>query len=352
MIIPMITSAEALPVVWFVLIAVLWTGYLVLDGFDFGVGMLLRPVGRDDQGRRIVLHAIGPVWDGNEVWLIVAGGATFAAFPEWYASLFSGAYLALLVILVALIVRVCALEYRGKHDDPGWIRRWDWAITISSLVPPLVWGVALADFVHGLPMDSAHNVIGGLPVLFSPYSVLGGVALVLLCLTHGAAFLALRTSDEVRERARRIGLAIGLPAAAALGGFVFWTALHGGHARVVALVIAAVATLGVLGGWVATRTHHDGWAFVGTAIGVAGFVACVFSSIFPAVLPSTLDPAGTLTISNAAATPHTLTIMTVVAAIMTPIILLYQGWTYWVFRRRLSTRQLAASAHEPGPARS
>ncbi|MFI5841226.1 cytochrome d ubiquinol oxidase subunit II [Catenuloplanes sp. NPDC051500] len=324
---------------WFILIAVLFVGYFVLEGFDFGVGMLLPIVGRTDRERRVVINTIGPVWDGNEVWLITAGGAMFAAYPEWYATLFSGFYLPLLLILVALIVRATGFDYRGKRDDARWKRNWDAAIIFGSYTPALLWGVAFANIVRGVPLDANHDYTGGLVNLLNPYALLGGVTMVALCLTHGAVFLALKTEGEIRDRANRIAGRAGLGAAVLAVAFLGWTlTAHGGNAA--AVVTATVAALALAGALLANRAGREGWAFVGTAITIGLAVITLFTVLFPNVMPSTTDPAFGLTVDNASSTPYTLKIMTWVAVLVTPIVLLYQGWTYWVFRKRIGVHHI------------
>ncbi|NMO88227.1 cytochrome d ubiquinol oxidase subunit II [Actinomycetospora sp. TBRC 11914] len=324
----------ALTDIWFLLIAVLWTGYFVLEGFDFGVGALLGVLGRDEIDRRRMINTIGPVWDGNEVWLLVAGGATFAAFPQWYASLFSGFYLALLLILVALIGRGVAFEYRGKVDDPRWRRRWDAVIMVGSAVPALLWGVAFANIVHGVPLDAQHEFTGTLLTLLTPYALLGGLTTLGVFLLHGAVFTAMRTDGELRDRAVQAALwtaAVAVPIAAV---FLGWTeAEHGGGWTLVPAVIAALALVVAV---LTVGQGREGRAFAATAIAIVATTVTLFGVLYPDVLPSTLDPAGTLTTTNAASTPYTLRIMTWVAVVITPIVLVYQGWTYWVFRGRIT----------------
>jgi cytochrome d ubiquinol oxidase subunit II len=331
--------------IWFLLIAVLWTGYFVLEGFDFGVGMLLPFVGRTETDRRVAINTIGPVWDGNEVWLLVAGGATFAAFPEWYASLFSGFYLALLLILVALIVRGLAFEYRGKIDSDRWRRWWDLAITAGSAVPALLWGVAFANIVAGVPLDADHEFTGTLLTLLNPYALLGGLSTLLLFGLHGAVFLALKTTGEVRERARGAAYPLGLATILAGGTFLFWTFLaHSALWTIVAVLVAALAlVLAVL----ATVRERDGWAFLLTATAIVAVTVTLFGSLYPDVLPSSTNPAFSLTTTNAASTPYTLAIMTWVAAIFTPVVLAYQAWTFWVFRRRIGRTDIPAAVGLP-----
>ncbi|MEH0828954.1 MULTISPECIES: cytochrome d ubiquinol oxidase subunit II [unclassified Micromonospora] len=322
-----------LTTVWFLLVAVLFTGYFILEGFDFGVGMLLPVLGRDDRERRVLINTIGPVWDGNEVWLITAGGAMFAAFPEWYATLFSGFYLPLLLILLALIARGVAFEYRHKRPEASWKRRWDTAIFVGSVVPAVLWGVAFANILRGVPLDAEHEYVGGLVDLLHPYALLGGVTTVALFLTHGAVFIALKTTGEVRQRAGALAVRLGVGAAVAAVAFLTWTLSIRSSAA--AVVLAVGAALALLGGLAAARVRREGWAFTGTAVAIGLAVATLFAALFPNVLPSTLDAAGTLTATNAASTPYTLKIMTWVAVIFTPIVLAYQGWTYWVFRKRI-----------------
>lgn len=322
-----------LTTVWFMVIAFLWIGYFVLEGFDFGVGILLRVLGRDEPERRAVVTTIGPVWDGNEVWLITAGAMTFAAFPEWYATLFSAFYLPLFGILVALILRGVALEYRGKRDDLPWRSRMDTLITIGSLAPALLWGIAFANLVRGIPLDASYEFVGGLGDLLSPFALLGGVTFTAVFVAHGAIFLALRTTDDLRERANRLAGWTGLVAAVLAVGFLAWAQqLRGDRWSV---LIAVLAALALVGGLVANRARREGWAFAGTAVAVALAVTSLFVAMFPAVMPSTLDPGSTLTTAAAASTPYTLKILTVIAAIFTPLVMLYQGWTYWVFRKRV-----------------
>ncbi|MDH6464864.1 cytochrome d ubiquinol oxidase subunit II [Micromonospora sp. A200] len=322
-----------LTTIWFLLVAVLFTGYFILEGFDFGVGMLLPVLGRDDRERRVLINTIGPVWDGNEVWLITAGGAMFAAFPEWYATLFSGFYLPLLLILLALIARGVAFEYRHKRPEASWKRRWDTAIFVGSVVPAVLWGVAFANILRGVPLDADHEYVGGLVDLLHPYALLGGVTTAALFLTHGAVFLALKTTGEIRQRAGALAVRLGVGTAVAAVAFLTWTlSIRSSTAAVVFAVGAALALLGALA---AARVRREGWAFTGTAVAIGLAVATLFAALFPNVLPSTLDAAGTLTATNAASTPYTLKIMTWVAVVFTPIVLAYQGWTYWVFRKRI-----------------
>jgi cytochrome bd ubiquinol oxidase subunit II len=324
----------ALHDVWFLLIAVLWTGYFVLEGFDFGVGMLLPVLGRDDLSRRVMINTIGPVWDGNEVWLLTAGGATFAAFPDWYASLFSGFYLPLLLILLALIVRGVAFEYRGKHDSERWRANFDTLIVAGSLIPAVLWGVAFGAILHGVPLDSRHEFHGTMLDLLTPYSLLGGLVTLLVFLTYGALFLGLKTLGPVREAANRLARTLGPAALVAAGGFLLWTQLaHGKGWTWAAVAVAAVA---LAGGLLANRLGREGWAMVGVGVAIAATTTTLFGSLYPRVLPSSTRSAWSLTVHNASSSPYTLRVMTWVAVVFTPVVLAYQAWTYWVFRRRVA----------------
>ncbi|MFD8558019.1 cytochrome d ubiquinol oxidase subunit II [Streptosporangium canum] len=319
-----------LTTVWFLLIAVLWTGYFVLEGFDFGVGILLPLLGRDESDRRTLVQSIGPVWDGNEVWLIVAGGATFAAFPEWYATLFSGFYLPLFLILLALIVRGVALEYRGKSAGT---RGWDRAFFWGSLGPAFLWGVAFANIVRGVPLDADHEYTGSLLTLLNPYALLGGLATLTLFTLHGAVFIRLKTDGELRERAGRLVRVTGLAALVIGGAFLVTTQLMVGKPATWGTV--AVAAVAIAGALVATLRGRDGWSFAANTVAIVAVTVTLFASLWPNVMPA-LDPANSLTVDNAASTSYTLTVMTWVAVIFMPLVLAYQGWTYWVFRRRLT----------------
>jgi len=341
-------SLEMLQNIWIGLIAVLWIGYFVLEGFDFGVGVLLPVVAKNEAERRTVLTTLGPIWDGNEVWLLVAGGATFAAFPEWYATLFSGFYLALLLILVALIVRGVAFEFRSKRGDKTWRKRWDIAITVASFVPALLWGVAFANIVRGVPLqlDANNNsqFVGNFFDLLNPYALIGGLTTLALFVTHGAVFLALKTEGDIRIRANRVASRTGLAAAVLAVVFGVWTQLAYSNNPIswVPLTLAVLAWVGTLG---MNRLGREGWAFVTSAVTLAMVVLFLFTCLYPNVMPSTLDPAATLTIHNASSTEYTLRLMTWVAVVFTPIVLAYQAWTYWVFRKRLSPTQIA-NPHE------
>ena len=334
-----------LTTVWFSLIAVLWIGYFVLEGFDFGVGMLLPVLSKNETERRVVINTIGPVWDGNEVWVLVAGGATFAAFPEWYATLFSGFYLPLLLILVALIVRGLAFEYRAKRDEATWKARWDKAIFFGSLLPAVLWGVAFANIVRGVPINADKEYVGSTLTLLNPYALVGGLTTLGLFLTHGAVFLALKTDGDIRHRARNLALVLGVPTAAVAVVFLIWTQVITGDLWSSAFFVAAA--LALVGGLFAAWKGSEGWAFIGTFATIGLAVAGLFLALFPDVMPSTLNTAYSLTTTNASATAYTLKIMTWVAVIFTPIVLMYQGWTYWVFSKRISVHHIPPA---PAPA--
>jgi cytochrome bd ubiquinol oxidase subunit II len=337
--------------VWFILIAVLWVGYFILDGFDMGVGVLLPFLGKDDLRRRVMINTIGPVWDGNEVWLLVAGGATFAAFPLWYATMFSGFYLAFFLLLVALILRGVAFEYRGKKDSASWRARWDAAIFIGSAIPALLFGVAFGNVIGGVAIEPLagsdpsnagnFNYVGNFFNLLNPFSITLGLMTLLVFTTHGAIFLALKTSGEIRAAARATALRVGIVAAVVAVVALLWAQTFSGRVMwtLPMVLIAAVMFLAAL--W-ATYKNRDGWAFLLTSGTIILAVSSLFVGLFPNVMVSTIDPLFNLTIYNAASQEYTLTVMTWVAVIMTPVVLIYQGWTYWVFRKRISTSMIPA----------
>jgi cytochrome d ubiquinol oxidase subunit II len=346
--------------VWFIAIAVLWAGYFILEGFDFGVGILLPVLGTDETRRRIVINTIGPVWDGNEVWLLTAGGATFAAFPGWYAAMFSAFYLPLLLILVALILRGVAFEYRGKKDSASWRRRWDAAIFGGSLLPAILWGVAFGNVLRGIRLDAAHNYAGNFLDLLNPYSLLGGLATLALFTLDGALFLALKTTGDVRRQANAAARLAGVAAIGAGGGFLAWTeasyraAGHGGGTGAASVGLAAAAAVALLVAFAANRAGREGAAFAAGAAGIGAATAALFAALYPNVLPSTISAAYGLTTGNAASTAKTLALMTVIACIFLPFVLAYQGWTYWVFRKRIGGAPQegppAPQAQQPEPA--
>lgn len=329
---------EFLPTLWFILIAILWIGYLFLEGFDLGVGMHILFSTKDEKTKRVMLNSIGPVWDGNEVWLLTAGGATFAAFPFWYASLFSGLYIPLVVVLLGLIFRAVAIEYRGKGDSARWRTGWDIALGMGSFISAFGVGAALAITTTGMPINDNGDRVGGAWAWFNGYAVLGGLAVVGFALVHGAAFLALKTDGDVRVWARRY-VKFALPIALLpLAGWAIAVQLRDGSLLTWAFVLLAVVAAIV--GWVANRKGREGWSFLGLAVFLLSGAVSIFAAVFPVVLPSTIDSAFDLTVSNASSSSYTLGVMTIVAAFGVPLVLAYQGWTYWVFRQRLSVQHI------------
>ncbi|MFI9210718.1 MULTISPECIES: cytochrome d ubiquinol oxidase subunit II [unclassified Streptomyces] len=325
--------------VWFVLIAVLWIGYFFLEGFDFGIGVLTKLLARDRAEKRVLINTIGPVWDGNEVWLLTAGGATFAAFPEWYATLFSGFYLPLLIILVCLIIRGVAFEYRVKRPEENWQRNWEQAIFWTSLIPAFLWGVAFGNIVRGVKIDADMEYVGTFWDLLNPYALLGGLVTLTLFTFHGAVFASLKTVGDIRVRARALALKLGLVTAVLALGFLIWTQVDTGDSwSLAAMLVAVVALVGAIG---AIKVGREGWSFALSGVTIAAAVAMLFLALFPDVMPSSLNPEWSLTVTNASSSPYTLKIMTWCAAIATPLVLLYQSWTYWVFRKRIGTQHIA-----------
>ncbi|GAB3821840.1 cytochrome d ubiquinol oxidase subunit II [Tessaracoccus terricola] len=332
---------DFLPTLWFVIIAVLWGGYLFLEGFDLGVGMLMKVFARNENQRRVLLNTVGPVWDGNEVWLLTAGAATFAAFPYWYAALFSSLYIPLTLVLVALIFRAVAFEYRGKTESASARNLWDWAIALGSFVAAFGVGAMLALSTTGLPLDANGDRVGGPFAWFTPYAVLGGVGVVAFCLVHALAFLGLKTDGEVRQRAARLvsrWLPVGLLPLAAWAVVVVLL-----NQSAAALAPLALAVCALVFGWVQARRGNEGWVFIGAGVFLLAGVAAIFVGAYPNVLPSSLDPANNLTVHNASSTPYTLRLMSIVAAVGLPLVLVYQSWTYWVFRKRISGTHIPQS---------
>jgi len=352
---------SALQVVWLILVCVLWIGFFFLEGFDFGAGMLVPFLGKDDRQRRVVLNTIGPHWNGNEVWLLTAGGAMFAAFGGWYATLFSGLYLPLFLVLLGLILRGVAIEYRGKRDDAIWRKTWDWLLAVGSLLPALVFGVGFANFLKGLPV-AGHQTAFGTTVplyagtfwgLFTPFALLGGLLFVALFLTHGLFFIALKTRGVVHDRARSWGTTIGAVAGALLIAFVIWGNLHKtlpgqlGGLRTAAWILGIVAILALGFAWFMNWVGRDGWAFIGTALTVVTLIAMFFAHFYPGLgFDNSLAMDTPLDITTASSSPLTLKIMTIAAACLVPIVLAYQVWSFWLFRRRISTRNIPGLASE------
>lgn len=324
---------------WFILLTVLFSGFFFLEGFDYGVGILLPFVTRSDGERRAVINTIGPVWDGNEVWMITAGGAMFAAFPHMYATLFSGFYVALIFMLIGLIIRGVSFEFRSKRDDPKWRNTWDWAIYYGSLIPALLWGVTVANLMRGVAIEGDFNYYGGLIPLLNPYSMFGGLVFLSLFILHGASFLGIKLEGVVKDRVKSITGKLWIAAVALTVAFLIWTFLatdilnNPGWDGLIPAILAAAALLGY---GLFYRMGKEGWTFVCGGLVIILATVMVFSGLFPRLMISTLDPANNLTIYNAASSPYTLKVITIVAAIFVPVVLAYQGWTYWIFRKRLS----------------
>jgi cytochrome bd ubiquinol oxidase subunit II len=337
--------------VWYLIVAFFWTGFFVLEGFDFGVGMLHIVVGRTEEERKAAIASIGPFWDGNEVWLVVAGAGTFAAFPGWYATMFSSLYLALLLILAALMARGVSFEFRDKLTDPRWRRAWTCATVVGSALVPLLLGVGLGDLLHGLPIDKGHEFTGNFFDLLTPYGLWTGLTLLTLSLLHGATFLMLKTTGLVRARSAAAARVLVWPALAVVLGFMIWTrAVAGAHfpSTLIVLGVAAILFAAYL-----VRAHQDGWAFAATAVAIGTSIVSIFVGLYPNVMVSSTNAAYNLTVSNSSSAKYALTVMTVVAVLLVPVVLLYQGWSYHVFRARVGSRQAppeAPSSAQPATA--
>ncbi len=288
-----------LGILWFIIIAVLWIGFFILEGFDFGVGMLHSFASRDDTDRRIMVNSIGPLWDGNEVWLIVAGAGIFAAFPGWYATMFSAFYLALLLVLVALIGRGVSFEFARKVEDPRWRATWRWSLTIGSLLVPLLLGTALGDLLHGLAIDSSHNYTGNFFGLLVPFGLYTGVTLTVLCLFVGAAYLTLKTVGPLHDRLAMLTSRIGWVAFVVTWGWLTWC--HVGLGRgFLPSPFDVLAWVAVLAGALLAESRAQGWAFTAAAVGIASVVAAIFVDLYPRLMVSTTSKAYDLTIANSA----------------------------------------------------
>jgi cytochrome bd-type quinol oxidase subunit 2 len=325
-----------LEVFWFCVVAFFWTGFFVLEGFDFGVGVLHRFIGRTDIERRVAINTIGPFWDGNEVWLIVGGAAIFAAFPGWYATWFSAGYLALLLVVLALIIRGISFEFRGRLDTDRWRSTFSWTLVIGSLLVPLLLGVALGDLLAGLPVDQNQEFTGTFWNLLTPYGVYVGVTLTVLCLVHGATFLALRTTGAVRDRAHATAARIIWPAALLLLGFAAWTPIVSGQGFLRGILPPTLALAAMVCAVIALQGRRDGAAFTGTAFAIGLTTAAIFTNLYPDVLVSSTSSANNLTVASTASGHYALQVMTVVAVVCAPVVIAYQIWTYVVFRRRVS----------------
>lgn len=330
-----------LNIVWFILITVLFVGFFFLEGFDYGVGILLPFLGKSDTERRMLIQTIGPVWDGNEVWMITAGGALFAAFPSAYATLFSGFYLALFLLLLGLIGRGAAFEFRSKDESSGWRSTWDWMICIGSFLPALLWGIAVTNLIQGVPINDKMQYVGSFFDLLSVYTIVGGLAFLLVFTFHGSLYLTLKLEGKLMERARKTALTVGVPAAVVFLTLVGMTYTNTGlfqSSGAVVSLLAAVAAF-VLAYRLAVGRRF-GLAFTLSGLSVALTTIAFFWGLFPRLMVSSLNPDWSLTIYNAASTPYTLKIMTIAALTLVPVVLLYQGWTYWVFRKRVTAKDL------------
>ncbi|PAD77314.1 cytochrome d ubiquinol oxidase subunit II [Paenibacillus campinasensis] len=327
---------------WFILVAVLFIGFFFLEGFDFGVGMSTRFLAKNDTERRILINSIGPFWDANEVWLLTAGGAMFAAFPNWYATLFSGFYIPLVFLLLALIGRGVAFEFRGKVDNTRWKKVWDAAIFLGSVLPPFLLGVVFACLIQGLPIDAQMQLHAGFFDVVNLYTVVGGLTMVMLCLLHGLMFTTLRTTGQLQERARRLARRLLLPVAGLFMVFGVMTYMvtdiieKKGMLVSLLLILAMVAFL--IGGYFMS-VKRDGWAFGMTGAVIVLLVTSVFAGLFPRVMISSINSAFDLTIYNAASGPYSLKIMTIVAVTLLPFVLGYQIWSYFVFHKRVNEKE-------------
>jgi cytochrome d ubiquinol oxidase subunit II len=332
-------SYEFLQTLWFILIAVLWIGFFFLEGFDFGVGMLLPFLGKKDIERRAIINTIGSVWDGNEVWLLTAGGATFAAFPHWYATMFSGFYLALFLLVIGLILRGISFEYRSKDSNPVWRRRFDWMIAIGSFIAPFLLGTAFSNLARGVPINENMMYTGNLFTLLNPYGLIGGITMVSVFLLHGANFLTLKLDGELRDRAREVSRKLYIVAALAVIVLAVTTyiftdistkiGINPGIMPIASVVVLLITILFI-------NRKMEGWAFISTGVHIILTQIAFFTLMFPRVMISSTDPAYSLTIYNASSSQYTLTVMSIIALIFVPIVLAYQGWTYYMFRKRIS----------------
>ncbi len=326
---------------WFILVGVLFAGFFFLEGFDYGVGTLLPFLGKKDVERRLLIHSIGPFWDGNEVWMITAGGAIFAAFPIWYSTLFSGFYLALFLLLLALIFRGVGFEFRSKDDNPLWRKSWDMGIWFGSFLPAILWGVAVANLLKGVPIDQNLQFVGDFGSLFSPYTVVSGIAFLALFAFHGALFLTLRLEGELLEKAKRITKPLGFAALVAVVAMAVLIAVETDlFTKGISVAILAVSALALIGAVFFTLKKNFKFAFISTAATIITCTAAVFTALYPRVMVSSLNPDWSLTIYNASATTNSLQVMTIVAVCLVPVILIYQAWSYHIFRKRINEKNL------------
>jgi cytochrome d ubiquinol oxidase subunit II len=325
---------------WFIFIAILYTGFFVLEGFDFGVGILLPFLGKDDAQRRTIINTIGPHWDGNEVWLITAGGATFAAFPNWYATLFSGFYLPLFLILIGLIVRGVAFEFRSKDDNPKWRNLWDWCIFTGSLLPSILFPIAFSNLIKGVPIDANMQYVGGFFNLLNPYTLLAALSLISLFILHGASFLSIKTGGEIEQKAKELLrwlwlLVVLLLIIFLITSFIITDVRQ--KLNILSILFPVLGVLAILAAGYFLRKGQYGRLFIMTCLTIAFVVLTIFTFLYPRVMVSSLNPDWSLTIQSAASSAKTLRLMTIVTLIFLPIVLLYQAWTYWIFRKRISS---------------
>ena len=331
-------SYEFLQTLWFILIAVLWIGFFFLEGFDFGVGMLLPFLGKKDTERRAIINTIGPVWDGNEVWLITAGGAMFAAFPHWYATMFSGFYLALFLLVIGLILRGISFEYRSKDSNSAWRNRFDSMIAIGSFLASFLLGAAFANLARGVPIDENMTYTGNLFTLLNPFGLIGGLTMVSVFLLHGANFLTLKLDGELRDRARELSKRLYIVAAVAVVLLAITTYIYTDISTKIGInpgimPIASVVVLLVT--IIFINRKLEGWAFISSGVHIILTQIAFFTLMFPRVMISSTNPAYNLTIYNASSSQYTLTIMSIIALVFVPVVLIYQGWTYYIFRKRI-----------------
>jgi cytochrome d ubiquinol oxidase subunit II len=338
-----------LQIFWFIVIATFWTGFFILEGFDLGVGALHSFVGRTDLERRVAINAIGPFWDANEVWLIVAAAAIFAAFPGWYATMFSAFYLALMLVIVCLIIRGVSFEWRGKFAGPAWRRTWTTTLTVGSILLPVLFGIVLGDLLHGLPINKSGEYTGGFVDLLTPYGIWVGATLLAITLTHGAAYLTIKTTGSVRARADRLGTVFALIAVAAVIGFAIWTRIETPGNVVIPSPLELLAVLTAIAAAWSLHDNHHGAAFTATTVTMGAVVVSLFVALYPNVMVSSTNSAYNLTVANTAAGNYALDVMTIIALILTPLVIAYQGWNYYVFRARITGPPVETPAPPPEP---
>lgn len=327
---------------WYLLVSILFVGFIFLEGFDFGIGMVSRFLGRNDLERRAFINTIGPFWDANEVWLISAIGAMFAAFPNWYATLLSGSYVLFVLLLLSLIGRGVAFEFRGKVEKQAWKNAWDWVIFFGSLFPPLIFGILFSALMKGLPVERNMQMNAGFSDIVNLYTITGGVTLTMLCLWHGLIFATIRTMDDIRDRSRKIAMKL-LPINALLllifsGMTFFETDLFSNHSRLMLYTFFIGIFVYLLAGFFLTR-KKDGWAFAMSGLILILSISSIFAGLFPTVLVSSINESYSLTIHNAASGNYSLKIMSYAAIALLPFVLGYQIWSYYVFRKRVDHKE-------------